>query len=169
MAHVSVSRLESLLESAQLLHASLDLDNLLKHLLRTVMGRLLVTRAVIAIDVGDGLRVAMARGVSDVPVGSRFDAGRASALGLPQLMPIGVAPAVGLLATAPPARPAVDEEERAFLEALLGIAATGISNASAHAQAIISGGIDVPLHPRAARAGTGARRVRRAAPHRAVG
>ena len=38
MAHVSVSRLESLLESAQLLHATLDLDTLLKHLLRTLMG-----------------------------------------------------------------------------------------------------------------------------------
>ncbi len=135
MAHVSVSRLESLLESAQLLHASLDLDNLLKHLLRTVMGRLLVTRAVIAIDAGDGLRVAMARGVVEAPVGSPFDAARAHALGLPQHMPIGTAPAVGLLATAVPARPAVDEEERAFLEALLGIAATGISNANAHTQA----------------------------------
>ena len=65
MAHVSVSRLESLLESAQLLHASLDLDNLLRHLLRTLMGRLLVTRAVIAIDAGAGPRVAMARGVPD--------------------------------------------------------------------------------------------------------
>lgn len=135
MAHVSVSRLESLLESAQLLHASLDLDDLLKHLLRTVMGRLLVTRAVIAIDAGDGLRVAMARGVADAPLGSRFDAQRAEALGLRHHMPIGTAPVVGLLATAVPARPAVDDEERAFLEALLGIAATGISNANAHAQA----------------------------------
>lgn len=135
MAHVSVSRLESLLESAQLLHASLDLENLLKHLLRTVMGRLLVTRAVIAVDAGDGLRVAMARGVSDAPVGSRFDAARASALGLPHHLPIGAAPEVGLLATATPARPTVDDEERGFLEALLGIAATGISNANAHTQA----------------------------------
>lgn len=134
MAHVSVSRLESLLESAQLLHASLDLDSLLKHLMRTIMGRLLVTRAVIAIDEGDGLRVAMARGVSEAPVGSHFDAARATALGLPQQMPIGMTPAVGLLATAAPARPAVDEEERAFLEALLGISATGISNAYAHTQ-----------------------------------
>jgi sigma-B regulation protein RsbU (phosphoserine phosphatase) len=135
VAHVSVSRLESLLESAQLLHASLDLDNLLKHLLRTVMGRLLVTRAVIAINAGDGLRVAMARGVAEAPLGSRFDAARAHALGLPQHMPIGNAPPVGLLATAVPARPAVDGEEVAFLEALLGIAATGISNANSHAQA----------------------------------
>ena len=135
MAHVSVSRLESLLESAQLLHASLDLDNLLKHLLRTVMGRLLVTRAVIAIDSGDGPCVAMARGVPDAPVGSRFDSTRATALGLPQQMPIGVSPSVGFLATAAPARPAVDAEEREFLAALLGIAATGISNARAHTQA----------------------------------
>ncbi|BCS32984.1 hypothetical protein TBR22_A22090 [Luteitalea sp. TBR-22] len=134
MAHVSVSRLESLLESAQLLHASLDLDNLLKHLLRTVMGRLLVTRAVIAIDAGDGPRVAMSRGVAEATLGQPFDEARATALGLRHHLPIGV-PAVGLLATASPARPTVDEEERAFLEALLGIAATGISNANAHAQA----------------------------------
>ena len=135
MAHVSVSRLESLLESAQLLHASLDLDNLLKHLLRTVMGRLLVTRAVIAIDAGDGPRVAMARGVPEAEVGTMFDSARAAAVGLPHQMPIGVSPGVGLLATALPARPTIDDEEREFLAALLGIAATGISNARAHTQA----------------------------------
>lgn len=135
MPHVSVSRLESLLESAQLLHASLDLDNLLKHLLRTVMGRLLVTRAVIAIDDGDGPRVAMARGVPEAPVGAPLDAVSAATLGLPHQLPIGRSPSVGLLATAVPARPAVDPEEQGFLEALLGIAATGISNARAHAEA----------------------------------
>lgn len=134
MAHVSVSRLESLLESAQLLHASLDLDHLLRHLLRTVMGRLLVTRAVIAIDSGDGSCVAMSRGVADARVGTPFDESQALALGLPHHLPIG-SPPVGLLATATPARPTIDQEERDFLDALLGIAATGISNARAHAQA----------------------------------
>lgn len=134
MAHVSVSRLESLLESAQLLHASLDLDNLLRHLLRTVMGRLLVTRAVIAIDSGSGPCVAMSRGVTDARVGTPFDERRALDLGLPHHLPIG-SPAVGLLATAKPARPAIDQEERDFLDALLGIAASGISNARAHTQA----------------------------------
>jgi sigma-B regulation protein RsbU (phosphoserine phosphatase) len=134
VAHVSVSRLESLLESAQLLHASLDLDHLLKHLLRTVMGRLLVTRAIVAIDAGDGPRIAIARGVPDARLGQPFDEGRATALGLPHHLPIGVPP-VGLLATAAPARPAIDDDERGFLEALLGLAATGISNANAHAQA----------------------------------
>lgn len=138
MAHVSVTRLESLLESAQLLHATLDLDTLLKHLLRTLMGRLLVTRAVIAIDAVDGpprTVVAMARGVPDAPVGSTFTAETAAALDLPYHWPIGTNPSVGLFATATPARPPVDDEERAFLTALLGIAATGISNARAHAQA----------------------------------
>ena len=44
------SRLESLLESAKLLNATLKLDDLLRHLLRTVMGRLLVSRCAIAIE-----------------------------------------------------------------------------------------------------------------------
>ncbi len=39
------SRLEALLESAELLHATLRLEDLLRHLLRTIMGRLLVGRA----------------------------------------------------------------------------------------------------------------------------
>ena len=44
------SRLESLLESAKLLNATLKLEDLLRHLLRTVMGRLLVSRCVIGIE-----------------------------------------------------------------------------------------------------------------------
>jgi sigma-B regulation protein RsbU (phosphoserine phosphatase) len=134
VANVSASRLESLLESAQLLHASLDLDHLLRHLVRTVMGRLLVTRAVIAIDSGDGPCVAMSRGVTGAKVGTAFDELCALDLGLPHHLPIG-SPPVGLLATATPARPAIEQEERDFLDALLGIAATGISNARAHLQA----------------------------------
>jgi hypothetical protein len=42
------TRLEALLESAQLLNSSLDLDSLLQHLLRTVMDRLLVGRGFVA-------------------------------------------------------------------------------------------------------------------------
>ncbi|MGI8671696.1 MAG: hypothetical protein ACR2LU_03715, partial [Luteitalea sp.] len=136
MSHVSVSRLESLLESARLLHASLDLDHLLKHLLRTVMGRLLVTRAVIAIDGDEGPCVAMARGVPDALPGTPFDSARAHQLGLVEQMPIGTGPSVGLLAIGAPARGGIDLEEREFLAALLGIAATGISNARAHTRAM---------------------------------
>jgi len=46
---LGATQLEALLESAQLLHATLDLDALLRHLLRSVMGRLLVSRALIAV------------------------------------------------------------------------------------------------------------------------
>lgn len=135
MASASGSRLESLLESAQLLHASLNLDDLLSHLLRTVMGRLLVTRAVIAIDHGDGLRVGMARGLPDCKPGKVFDDELARAKGLTEQLPIGESPAVGKLAFAPPVHKSIDAEEREFLSALLGIAATGIANARAHADA----------------------------------
>lgn len=135
MPSASAARLESLLESAQLLHATLNLDELLSHLLRTVMGRLLVTRAVIAIDHGDGLRVGMARGLPDCKPGKVFDDELARAKGLVEQLPIGEDPAVGKLAFAPPAHKPIDAVEREFLGALLGIAATGIANARAHAEA----------------------------------
>lgn len=134
-AYASTSRLASLLESAQLLHASLNLDDLLSHLLRTVMGRLLVTRAVIAIDGGDGMYVGMARGLPDCHPGKAFDDDLARAKGLVEQLPIGEHPLVGKLAFAPPAHKPIDAEEREFLGALLGIAATGIANARAHADA----------------------------------
>jgi len=57
------SRLQSLLESAKLLNSSLALDDLLAHLLRTVMGRLLVSKAVVAVDLDGSMRVALARGL----------------------------------------------------------------------------------------------------------
>ncbi len=63
-ARLDASRLESLLESAKLISASLELDELLKHLLRTVMGRLLSLSGVVAIQEEDGLRVAQSRGVT---------------------------------------------------------------------------------------------------------
>ncbi len=135
MPSASAARLESLLESAQLLHATLNLDDLLSHLLRTVMGRLLVTRAVIAIVDGDGLRVGMARGLPDCRPGNVFDDELTRSKGLVEQLPIGEDPAVGKLAFAPPAHRPIDAAEREFLGALLGIAATGIANARAHADA----------------------------------
>jgi len=71
-ARLDASRLESLLESARLLNASLELDELLKHLLRTVMGRLLCLRGVVAIQEDDGLRVAQSRGVTALIPGQPF-------------------------------------------------------------------------------------------------
>src|SRR5690606_13567931 len=127
--------LESLLESAQLLHASLDLDDLLSHLLRTVMGRLLVTRAAIVIDDGDGLSGAMARGLPDWKPVTPFEDVLAQARRLTEQLSIGTDPAVGRLVFAPSSLVSVDGDERDFLDALLGLAATGIANARAHAAA----------------------------------
>jgi hypothetical protein len=47
-ARLDASRLESLLESARVLSSSLKLEDQLSHLARTIMGRLLITRCVIA-------------------------------------------------------------------------------------------------------------------------
>src|SRR5204863_2196865 len=63
------SRLEALLESAELLHASLQPEDLLRHLLRTVMGRLLVSRAAVAIRKDCAMQVALARGVPSIAAG----------------------------------------------------------------------------------------------------
>ncbi|MPY88227.1 MAG: SpoIIE family protein phosphatase [Luteitalea sp.] len=125
-----VARLGALLESAQLLHASLDLDTLLAHLVRTVMGRHLVARAVVAIGDGETARVAALRGLRSLAVGDPFDASVAESVGLTRVLPIGTPP-VGLLGLGPAGR-SVDADEEAFLLGLLGIAASGIANARAH-------------------------------------
>src|ERR1051326_2803399 len=83
------SRLEALLESADLLHASLRPEDLLRHLLRTVMGRLLVSRAVVALRKNDSMQVALARGVPNVSTGDPFTDETAREAGLDQLFPIG--------------------------------------------------------------------------------
>jgi phosphoserine phosphatase RsbU/P len=129
------SRLESLLESAKLLSASLDLDDMLRHLLRTVMGRLLVSRGVITIARGHRQEVRIARGVPGCPVGSEFtgDAGLNSGLDL--MVPIGEG--LGMLALAQPLKP-LDAGESDFLQALLGLAASSIANAKLHEETLAS-------------------------------
>lgn len=134
------SQLQALLESAKLLAgSSLDLDGLLKHLLRTVMGRLLVMRAAIAIRDGSKMTVALARGVPSLKTGAAFESGEGPALGLPIMFPIGDPDEpLGILALSEPARGAMAEGERDFLQALLGIAASIIQNASAHREVVRS-------------------------------
>src|SRR5512133_3136936 len=103
MAPLDTSRLEALLESAQVLQ-SLDLDELLRHLLRTAMGRLLVTRACVAVRDGEGrLRVSLARGARTVSVGDPFDEAAGRSAGFEVTLPIGQPDApVGLLACSAP-------------------------------------------------------------------
>ncbi|MGI8655645.1 MAG: SpoIIE family protein phosphatase [Pyrinomonadaceae bacterium] len=130
------SRLEALLESAQLLHSSLDLEDLLKHLLRTVMGRLLVGRGLIAVESDGVMQLALVRGMPKFKAGEVFDETAAREAGVPLILPIGdAAQPIGLLGVARPRSGEIPEEEMESLRALLGLAAGGITNARAHAAA----------------------------------
>jgi phosphoserine phosphatase RsbU/P len=129
------SRLEALLESAQLLHASLNLEDLLRHLLRSVMGHLLVTKAFIAVESEDGMRLELVRGLTKLKVGNAYHMDEARAAGIDLILPIGDATApTGLLGIVKPVHKELDAEEIEFIQALLGMAASGIANARAHGQ-----------------------------------
>jgi len=139
MSSPGVSRLEALLESAQLLHASLDLDALLSHLLRSVMGRLLITRAVIAIEDKGTMRLAQVRGSSKLKVGDAYDEAKVREAGISNIFPIGdESNPVGYLGISKPVDKSgnkrIDEDETEFITALLGLAASGIANANAHSE-----------------------------------
>lgn len=128
-------RLEALLESAQLLHSSLDLEDLLRHLLRSVMGRLVVGRGLIAVEEEERMTLALVRGVKGLSAGQLFDEGAARQAGIQLLLPIGKDEhPVGWLGLGRPPSGEVDVEEEEFLKALLGIAAGGIANARAHSE-----------------------------------
>jgi phosphoserine phosphatase RsbU/P len=132
---LDASRLEALLESAQLLHSSLNIEDLLRHLLRSVMGRLLVGKALIAVEEDEIMRVALARGLPKLTVGEKFDEVVARASGLDLILPIGdLTHPTGFLALGRPLKRDVGDEEIEFLRALLGIAASGVENARAHAE-----------------------------------
>lgn len=130
------SRLEALLESARLLQSSLDLSPLLKHLLRASMGRLLATRGMIAVRERDGqLRIAMQRGGAPDRSGQPYVAAEVQAAGFDRIFPIGDREQpIGYLALGGLLNGQKAEEERAFLEALAGIAASVITNALSHAE-----------------------------------
>ncbi len=133
--HFDTSRLEALLESAQLLHSSLDLNDLLRHLLRTVMGRLLVGRGLIAVDHDGSMRLALVRGLKGLAPNDLFDEKAARAAGVHAIFPIGDgARPIGLLGVSLPPGGAIDPSEEESLKALLGIAASGIENARSHAE-----------------------------------
>ena len=126
---------EALLESAQLLHSSLDLDQLLRHLLRSVMGRLLVSKSLIAVVADGTMRLALVRGTAKIAKGEEFDEDAARAAGINIILPIGDESApVGLLGISHPPNREIGSDEMEFLKALLGIAASGISNARAHTE-----------------------------------
>ncbi len=155
---LAAGSLEALLESAKLLHSSLELDDLLLALLRSVMGRLVVSRGLIALDRHDGrdprsnpetpsspstaggrdpqqnqLRVAAVRGVKNLTKGDIFDPEQAGEAGIDLVLAIGDPEPTGYLGLGSPLTGRLGTSERQFLEALLGIAASAIDNARAHA------------------------------------
>ncbi len=137
MTSPAVSRLEALLESAQLLHSSLDLNALLSHLLRSVMGRLLVTRAFISVSDHGEMRLAQVRGLPKLKTGELYDETAARNAGISQIFSIGdETNPVGFLGIGRPLDKtrSFDPDETGFITALLGLAASGIANASAHAE-----------------------------------
>jgi len=133
--HFEAAKLESLLESARLLN-SLELDDLLKHLLRTVMGRLLVTKAVISIQREGRMEAAFWRGMNGLEKQQLFGATEATAAGLAHHFPFG--DGLGLLATGPSLKGEFALGEREFLDALLGLATSSIENARSHELTVIS-------------------------------
>jgi sigma-B regulation protein RsbU (phosphoserine phosphatase) len=137
---LDVSRLEALLESAKLLQSTLELDLILKHLLRSVMGRLLARRGIIAVRKRGGeMKIELARGASQLAVGSVYSEESAREAGIERFFRIGTDneatgnEATGILGIGGVMSPR--EEEFEFVEALLGVAASVISNAEAHDQA----------------------------------
>lgn len=121
------------MESAKLLSSSLALTDLLAHLLRTVMGRLLVSKAVIAVDLDGSMRVALARGLPGLAKGELFDEESGRAARLERFFPIEQTDRmIGVLAIGQSARGALEADEEDFIKALLGLAASSIANAQAH-------------------------------------
>ncbi len=133
---LDASRLEALLESAKLLQSSLELDLLLKHLLRTVMGRLVARRGLVAVlQTGGEIHLALVRGAATLKQGEPYSEEAARAAGIehffrigPEAGPAGVLAIGGTLG-------GLKAEEAEFVQALLGVAASVISNAQAHEQA----------------------------------
>ena len=90
---------------------------------------------VVAVADGDEFRIALARGCRGLATGDRFDEARARNAGLRHFVPIGDAAAsLGVLGIAAPARGELSPGDRAFLDALCGLAASGLANARAHGE-----------------------------------
>ncbi len=97
------------------------------------MGRLLVSKAVIAVDLDGRMRIAQARGLPALSQGDPFTEEIGRAAKLQHFFPISQTDqAIGILALGRPARGFLEPEEEDFLKALLGLAASSIANAQAH-------------------------------------
>ncbi len=127
-------QLEELLESVEVLNATLSLQEILQHLLRIAQARSLSTRGVAAVRGTSGhLEVLVIRGLTELKVGSRVTESSLRERGLETILHIGTGSAsAGIIALSPPKVQDFEVNELPGLRILLGFGATAIANAMAH-------------------------------------
>lgn len=123
------ARLDALVESARLLQAAPDVDQLVLHLLRSSMAHVLAPRGFIALADGGSMKVMHARGLPQVKAGSDYLEEQMRAAGIDSILPIGTAAApIGYLGIGAPASGSLQAEQQQFLSALIGISSGAIEN-----------------------------------------
>ncbi|MDZ7637675.1 MAG: PP2C family protein-serine/threonine phosphatase [Bryobacterales bacterium] len=130
-------QLEDLLESVEVLNATLSLPDILQHLLRISQARALATRGVAAVRNASGnLEAVVTHGVRGIEAGAVVSEDALREKGLEAILPIGtgVAP-TGLIALGGVAAKDFEMSELPGLRILLGFGATAIANATAHDEA----------------------------------
>lgn len=127
---------ETLLEFTRLLNISLNLDEILKHLLRSILGYLLVSKGLIAIQQADETySIVLVRGLKQVKAGDLFDKEAVSSFGIYRVYPIGnINSPIGYLGVSCPLKGEITAKEEELLEALLSVATGNITNAINHKQ-----------------------------------
>ncbi|MBI4852720.1 MAG: serine/threonine protein kinase [Acidobacteria bacterium] len=126
----------TLLEFTRLINTSLDLEEMLKHLLRSVLGYLLVSKGLIAIQREDGeYSISLVRGLKEVKAGDRFDKDLVAKFGICKIYPIGKETnPIGYLGVSSRLRGEMTFDQEEMISALLGVAAGNITNAITHKQ-----------------------------------
>ncbi len=127
-------QLEDLLESVELLNASVSVQEILQHLLRIAQARARSTRGAAAVRTASGhLELLVARGVPDLKPGSRVTESAFREHRLETILPIGNGNnSAGVIALGTVAAQDFELNELPGLRILLGFGATAIANAMAH-------------------------------------
>ncbi|HVT03825.1 MAG TPA: SpoIIE family protein phosphatase [Thermoanaerobaculia bacterium] len=119
------ARVEALVESARMLQATTDVDELLQHLLRSAMAHVLASRGFVSMEREGAQRIEHVRGLPPATRGALVVDAELRSIGIDHILPIGEA---GLLGIGKLAGGELGEEQKQFLSALLGISAGAIEN-----------------------------------------
>ncbi len=127
------ARIEALVESAQLLQSASNVDELLRHLLRSSMAHLLARRGFVAQTEAGETRITHARGIG-IGIGESYDEVAARERGIEIVRPIGSEEdQIGWIGVGSSASGSISEEQAEFLSALVNISAGAIRNVRAAA------------------------------------